>query len=110
MLNESRLILLTALVSLGTAAADDNKDMDVKSTGYFIVDGGFISETEDVGLKKWNNESYGDFIGGLRLSAQPSERFHLTINPELKSHSMFPISPGISTGIFSPRISRKESG
>ncbi|GEM_PF-6152847 len=101
MRNDLGLILFTALLSFGNAAADDStdtKDMDVKTTGYFIVDGGFISETEDVGLKKWNNESYGDFIGGLRLSARPSERFHLIINPELKSHSIFPISPGIATG------------
>lgn len=81
-----------------------DKPLDIRTTGYFIVEGGYVSETEDVSLKKWKNEPYGDFIGGLRLTASPSERMRLIINPEMKSHSIFPMSPGITLGENKQRL------
>jgi hypothetical protein len=56
-----------------------------------------------VGLKKWRDEPFGDFIAGLRLTAQPADRLRLAINPELKSRHIFPISPGIATGEIQQR-------
>ncbi|MDB5103621.1 MAG: hypothetical protein JWP91_1310 [Fibrobacteres bacterium] len=98
MKNHLFLALFASATCSAVLAEDPAKDLDIKTTGYFIVDGGYISETEDVGLKRWQNEPFADFIGGLRLSAQPTDRFRLTINPELKSHNIFPMSPGIATG------------
>lgn len=99
------LLLLIGIASLSShssisaqEASGDSAFLDVKTTGYFIVDGGYISETEDVGLKKWKNEPYGGVIGGLRLTAKPGPWMTLTVNPELKGHNIFPISPGIQTG------------
>jgi hypothetical protein len=90
--------LLALLTFTSIMATEEEPDLNIKTTGYYIIDGGYVSETDDVGLKTWKSEPFGDFIGGLRLTAHPSEHFALTINPELKSHSIFPMSPGIPTG------------
>jgi hypothetical protein len=96
-----RELVLSILAICSVAAATPSKDttdLNIKTTGYYIIDGGYINETVDVGLKKWTSEPFGDFIGGLRLTANPTEHFSLAINPELRSHSNFPITPGVATG------------
>ena len=93
------LVSLLNLLPLTAAySAEGDSGIKVHSGGYFIVDGGYVSETEDVRLKKWHNENFYSFIGGLRLSASPTERLSVVINPELKSHNIFPISPAITLG------------
>jgi hypothetical protein len=93
------LVSIVAGLAIGTSwCADEEKEFPIKTTGYFIADGGYITGTDDVGLKKWENEPFGDLIAGLRLTASPTSRLRLTINPELKSHNIFPIQPGIATG------------
>lgn len=97
-LNFPMMTLAAAMVAAPEAAAADSAGVDLRSTGYLMIDGGYISETEDVGLQTWRNEPFGSFTGGLRLEARPSPNFRLAINPELKSRNIFPISPGITQG------------
>lgn len=100
MLKNGFLVLCTVLnVATGiSTAADANDGVDVRTTGYMMIDGGYISETEDIRLKKWYNEPFGGIVGGLRLAVRPSEKFGFVINPELRSHNIFPISPAITLG------------
>lgn len=100
MRNSGFLVLSTLLASLSgqTSAAEDAAPIDIRSTGYLMIDGGYVRETEDNDLRTWEHEPFGTFVGGLRLYAQPSPKFSMTVNPELKSMNVFPIRPGIQQG------------
>lgn len=88
-------ISLTAIQPFG----QDSTGLDVKTTGYFMSDGGYISETEEGAAgTKWKDEYFTSLTGGLRLQAKPSDHFRFVVNPELRSHNILPILPGNQTG------------
>lgn len=84
--------------SIPLSAQEGDKAIEVRPTGYFMTDGGYLAEHDDVTLRTWKNEYFTNLIGGLRLYAEPSERFSLVVNPELRSHNIFPIRPGVKQG------------
>lgn len=88
------LAAILGISSIPSVASEDSAQIEIRTSGYLMIDGGYISETEDAEAITWMNEPFGSLIGGLRISSKPSERLRLTLNPELKSHNIFPIRPG----------------
>lgn len=88
--------LATLLLASGLAAAAE--ELELRTTGYFMWDIGFVDETQDSEGKTWQNEFIGGLLGGLRLTANPSERLYLIINPEFQGTYMLPRVPGTELG------------
>ncbi len=76
-------------------ATHDKDDMNIKMSGYFLWDGGFVKEFQDKDSRNFYNEPFAGLVGGLKLSARPDDNLYLMINPEIAGSSPFPILPGI---------------
>ena len=88
-----------ATLILATSLAAAPEELELRTTGYFMWDIGFVDETQDTEGKTWDNEFIGGLLGGLRLTANPSERLYLIINPEFQGTYMLPRVPGTELGI-----------
>src|SRR3712207_5926407 len=93
-----RLGVLGFFFLLGASWAIEEKKLDIRTTGYFMWDLGYLNETQDLQGRTWNNEIIGGFLGGLHLAAKPSERVYLVVNPEFQGSYMLPRRPGIAGG------------
>jgi hypothetical protein len=92
-------LLLAIGLNATHSIGQDSLGLDFRTTGYFMSDGGYISETEEGAAgTKWKDEYFTSLTGGLRLLAKPSEHFRFVVNPELRSHNILPILPGNQTG------------
>lgn len=92
------IVGLLGVTAAGVSYAQEAPGTEVRTSGYLMTDVGFLNETEDVTLRDWRDEYFTSLIAGLRLQARPRENFSLVVNPELRSHNIFPIRPGVKTG------------
>lgn len=83
---------------LNVAWAAEERALDIRTTGYFMWNLGYVNEMQDLQARTFKNEIIGGFLGGLRLSANPSERMYLVVNPEVQGEYMLPRRPGIAQG------------
>jgi len=72
-------------------ASEESLDMKVKMAGYFIWDAAYVGEMENAAVKTYKSEPFTDIMGGLRLTAHPTDNLMLTVNPEMKSHYAMPM-------------------